>query len=243
LQAAATEADQAELRMVQNGREAAMKAYNTAANKKNKEAWDAAREAYEETVDRLVARYFPEEAPEPVGERFKSRKQALDWLRTQGYKVCQGKFYQDIRKNNFPALHRDGSVSRFQVMQYGQRLDPAQQAPVADPDQGARKEWLEIRKLELEIEKRETENRREDERWLLKDDAWAAIAALIGTLLDSLRHHFYSSQGRLIHLAAGDVARSAELYEGCEGVIHKAFNEVAVQRIEGIFAQENEEAV
>ena len=55
-------------------------------------------------------------------ERFVNRKQALDWLKAQGYKVSQGKFYQDCAAG-FPAVRKDGTVSRYQVMQYGQQLD------------------------------------------------------------------------------------------------------------------------
>ena len=73
----ASEQDKLELQLVHNGRVMAMRAYKDKPGKEGKANWDAAREAYEETVDRLVARYFPEEAPEPAGERFKSRKQAF----------------------------------------------------------------------------------------------------------------------------------------------------------------------
>jgi hypothetical protein len=98
------------------------------------------------------------------------------------------------------------------------------------------KEFFEIRKLELEVLKRETEMRREDRRWMLKADAWAAIGAVFSTLLDSLKHHFHEGQSYLVTTADGDQARSPEVYEAATELIARACNELAGMKIEGIFA-------
>lgn len=237
----ATATDRLELQLVHNGRIAAMRAYKDAPGKESKANWDAARTAYDEAVERFTARYLPESAPAPEGERFANRKQALNWLQAQGYKVSQGKFYQDCAAG-FPALHRDGSVSRYQVMQYGQQLDVERRGSTDTTDYSAESDRLRTEKLRHEVAKLEIEARKEDANWLRREDAWAAIAALVGTLLDSLRHHLHSGQGRLIHLAAGDPARGPELYEGCEELVAKAFNEVATSgELRVAFAQQQEE--
>ena len=76
---------------------------------------------------------------------------------------------------------------------------------------------------------------------MLKEDAWAAMAGLFGTLQDSLRHHFNTGQGQLVHLAGGDPARGPEVYEGCEELLAAAFNEVcATGKIKGVFKTEEE---
>jgi hypothetical protein len=241
LRDAADKEDTAALVLAHNGRIAAMQAYQTKPGKQTKEDMDAAQAFYYETVGRLTARYLPEEAAAPEGERFANRKQALDWLVAQGYKVSQGKFYQDC-KAGFPALHRDGSVSRYQVMQYGQQLDVERRSVPENGDYSAEAEKLKTEKLRHEVAKLEAEARKEDERWLLKDDAWATLAAIVGTLRDSLRHHFHAGQGQLVHLAGGDVRRGPEVYEGCEEIMAKAFNEVcATGQIDGVFSQEEQQ--
>jgi hypothetical protein len=239
LLAAATDQDKLELQLVHNGRVASMREYQKSATKETKANWDAARAAYDETLVRFTGRYFPEEAPAPEGERFTNRKQALSWLKAQGYKVSQGKFYQDCN-GGFPVLHRDGSISRYQVMQYGQQLDVehrggGQVSGSADEHEARRAEA----EADIKQMQRDKMRREEDEEWLHADAAWAAIAGLLGVLKDSLRHHFHAGQGELIHLAGGDQGRGPEVYEGCEEIMARAFNEVAgMGKIEGVFAKE-----
>jgi hypothetical protein len=238
----AADADKAELTMAHNGRVTAMKAYKDRPGKATKDDYDAARGMLDETVERLWSRYFPADAAAPEGERFKNRIQALNWLHAQGYKVSQGKFYQDC-KSGFPGIHQDGSISRYQVMQYGQQLDVERRN---SPENSAvEKEELEVRKLRAETEKRERENedsRRENEdKWLHKHDAYAQLAALMGTLRDSLRHQFHAGQSHLIHLAGGDPARGPEVYEGADELISRAFNDVVnAGTVEAVFEEERE---
>jgi len=236
--------EQAELTLAHNGRVNAMRAYNAKPGKQTREDFEAARQLYDDTLARMVAKYLPEEAPAPEGERFANRKQALNWLQAQGYKVSQGKFYQDV-KAGFPLLHRDGSVSRYQVMQYGQQLDVESRAVAPGLLAGA-SEADEARKLKAQADQEEMKaermRREHDADWLHADEAWAAVAALVGTLRDSLRHHFHTGQGELIHLAGGDPGRGPEVYEGCEEIMARAFNEVCnAGQIAGIFEQDSQE--
>lgn len=227
-----------ELMLVHNGKIEAMKAFNARPGKDTRADLAACREEYDETVERYWKLYFPEEAPTPEGERFKTRKTALDWIKAQGYQVSTGKFYQDC-DSGFPAVHKDKTVSRFQVMQYVQQLDVERKS--TSTDRAEEKEQLEINKLRLEVERRQIENRRDDDKWLNKETAYAHMAAIIGTLRDSLRHHFQVGSPALVHLAGGDHNRAPELYEGVEDILAKSFNEIVARgRIETVFEETDE---
>ena len=233
----AGESDSVELKMVHDGRDKAMKSYTGDPGKKTKEDFDAARLMYDETIERFVRKYLPDNVPEPEGERFVNRKQALNWLKGQGYQISQGKFYGDCN-DGFPLIHKDKTISRFHVLQYGQQL----QADKNTAPDNSRIDELKERKLKLEVEKIEKENRAEDRKWMKVEDAWASIATILGDLQDSLRHQFHTGQGGLIHLAGGDQARAPELHEGCEELIAAALNEVCnKEKIEGIFEQDDQQ--
>ena len=241
---AAGEADKAELELAHHGKVRAMRAYNESPGRRTRDDYQAACQFYDEVVERLWGKYFPAAGPDDGAERFKNRKQAFDWLKAEGYKVSQGKFYKDCERG-FPAVHRDGTVSRWQVLEYARRLDGGRNG-TADPavlaDRDERKKQLEIRRLELAVAREEREARREDERWILKEDAWAQVAALVGVILDALRHHFYVAAPRIVVAASGAAGREPEVYETCEEVIAAAFNEArATGRIESMFEKEEDE--
>ncbi len=240
LLAAAPEQDQVELRLVHNGRIQAMAAYRSQPGKDTKSDWDAARLAYDETVARLTARCFPEEAPALEGERFANRKQALNWLQAQGYKVSQGKFYQDVAAGA-PALHRDGTVSRYAVMQYGQQLDIETRGGLLTFGSNAEDEARKIKAdADIACMKAARMQRDEDRYWLHADEAWATVAALVGTLRDAIRHHLHEGAREIVHLAGGDQNRSQEVFEGCDQLVAKAFNETAGAEINVEFVREVE---
>jgi hypothetical protein len=227
--------DQDELTMAHGAMVSTLAAHGAAPSTASVANKNAAREDYEATLARLEAKYCPSEQQDPGGERFPSRKQALNWLNAQGYKVSQGKFYQDC-KDGFPVVHRDGTVSRYQVMQYGQQLDISSRS-IPQFDQSARREDLEIRKLEADVLAAESKARKEDTRWMLKEDAWSSVAALLSGLQDSLRHHLHEGQGLVVHLAGGKPDREPEVYEAMVDLVGKAFNELAASRIEGLFSE------
>lgn len=245
--AVASESDGAELKTAHNANVIAMRAHGTAPSAATVANKNATREDFEATLSRLEGKYFPEEQPAPEGERFANRVQALNWLRAQGYKISQGKFYQDC-KAGFPFIHRDGTISRYQTMQYGQQLDVSARS-VPQFDQSARREDLEIRKLAAEVEEKELKARREDARWMNREDAWAAVAALLSTAMDNLRHELYEGQGLVLHVACGGLKcpqcetiipipdRGIEVFEATMEMVGKGFADLAGARIEGMFAE------
>ena len=174
-------------------------------------------------------------------ERFPNRKQAFEFLRERGHKVSRGKFYEDCNKG-FPMLSKDGSLSKFQVLEYGLSLDksvePDAQA-LSDRESKLRRDKAEAQMAEMKARKMQRE---EDSMWLHADEAWSAIAVLVGTLRDSIRHHLYSRQGEIVHAAAGEPERSHEVFECMDDIVNSAFNEVAGRELQIDFAQKQEEA-
>ena len=173
------------------------------------------------------------------GERFSSRKEALDWLKANHYKISTGKFYQDCNAG-FPMVHKDGTVSRYQVLMYAQQIDlstKAEDLTRRDTDRlhEQRKTKAEAEMAEMKAEKM---RREEDRYWLHAEEAWAQLAALVASLRDTIRHHLFTSQRELIHVAGGDQDRSQELFEYSESLIDKAFNEVAGGEIDVVFEKE-----
>lgn len=183
-------------------------------------------------------------------ERFKNRKEALTWLQKKG-QISTGKFYgdcergyADINGRRFTlTIHPDKSISKFQVAEYAEALFVTHAPPVSTVDYSEKRARLEMEKLEQEVEKGKLANRKEDEKWLYKEDAWAQMAAIIGRLRDSLRHQFHVGTVAIIASAGGDPARGPEVYESAEALISRAFNEIVeAGRIDGTFekAGENE---
>ena len=180
-----------------------------------------------------------------TADRFKNRREALVWLNQRG-KIAQGTFYQyceighhviNGRKYDL-TVQPDKTMSKFQVSEFAE----AYFSKPVSVDFGERKSRLEIEKLEQEVEKGKLANRKEDEKWLYKEDAWGQMAAIIGTLRDSLRHQFHVGSVAIIHAAGGDPARGPEVYEQTEELISRAFNEVVnAGKIEGVFVKGEEE--
>ena len=170
-------------------------------------------------------------------ERFSSRKAALDWLKSRGHKVSQGKFYKDC-KAGFPFVQKDGSVSKYQVMVYAEKLD-GQTAPdltALDAQEfDRRKAAADAEMAEIKAARM---RREQDKDWLHADTAWAAVAALVGNLRDAVRHHLYQGRREAVEICGGDQDRAAELFEFIDGTIDGAFNEVAGKEIDITFEEE-----
>jgi hypothetical protein len=163
-------------------------------------------------------------------ERFASRKKALVWLNENGMKVSQGKFYQDCA-GGYPTVYDDKTVSKFEVMEYGQKLQNNDPESMGEEEKRKHEREDERRKAKAEADmaemKAEKMRREQDSEWLHASTAWAAVAGVTGALRDSLRYHFHASQEKIVHVAGGDANRTYEVYEFCEDIVNKAFNDVA----------------
>lgn len=168
-----------------------------------------------------------------MAEVFKSRKAALTWLKGEGYKISQGKFYQDCG-DGFPQVNKDGTVSKYQTLLYGQKLKGEKKAaePLSAREDELRKTKADADMAEMKAERMRREH---DSMWLYSDDAYGQMAAIIGKLRDTIRHHLYTGQSELVYVAAGDQQRSQEVFESADAIIDAAFNEVAGDEVVIVF--------
>lgn len=210
--------DKVELVTLHNGVVAGMKAYQEASTAANKRDWDAAKSGLQEAIDRLWPKHFGQQASaEDVGHHFKTKGEAFAWYCQEGGQRAKSSFYANIPSEG-------KRVSRFAVseMLRKERGESGRTTNLA-----ARKEELEVERLEQQVKKGELENRKEDSKWVLKEEAEIETAALVGLLQDTLMHRIHLDQGKLLHAAGGDPARAAEFAQALEDVLAAGFNEVA----------------
>lgn len=234
------ELDMQELVLAYNSR---IKAIEQAAHNVTVQTVAARRAALDEfnrVLDTLEARYFPPEEPEQepaaeqLGERFANRMEAVRWLQDQGYQIGKTKLYEDCQAGML-AVARDGSLSKFDVLLYGTSLEDKGLRPAwNNPEAQAKKEYLELRRLELEVQSRERKAKVEDDRYLHRDEAWAAVAAILGQLADNLRHELFQAVPLVLHRACGELDRGPEIYSELETAMYAAFNGLR-HEITGIF--------
>lgn len=216
-----------------------LRAYNDSPTSAKKKDLDSADAAFAELAAELAERYREPGAADSA-ERFKSRKAALDWLQAQGYQVSNGKFYKDCAAGEL-AMGKDGSLSRYRVLLYGLKLakggGPSVDA-VSTAEDDARKAKADADMAEMKAERM---RREEDKLWLHADQAWAAVAGLIGALRDALRYHLHLSAREIVLSAGGDQERSHEMYELVEEVVSRGFNDVAGASIAVEFSKEQDD--
>jgi hypothetical protein len=159
-------------------------------------------------------------------DQFKTRKDALDWLIAEGYKISQGKFYSDAGVGKV-VVNRDGTLSKWAVYQYAKEELKTGTVSAA-PDGSLAAEQL--RKVRAEADLKELQfqlaTRQRDKFWLHADDAWATMAAIVGTLRDSIRHHLHARAREIVFLTGGDQGRSHEVFERLDEIVSMAYNEV-----------------
>ena len=217
--------DKAEISLHHNAVLSRMSTYKDKPTRANKIDWDAAKEGLVECVDRLWSKYFPEDTVTPDPQRFERQKDALEWLRAKGYKVSGGKFSNDW--NGGKVKVHQGGVSFAALLEYAATLDVDHKKIANSEQRAAIKEGLEIKLLEEKLRRAELENRRDDDRWSLKEEAEAHEAALMGVLADTFRHRVYLDHGMLLQAAGGDQERSPEFARALQDFVNSAFNEVA----------------
>ncbi len=181
-----------------------------------------------------------QDLPEPApGEYFKSRLEALSWLQQSGYKVSRGKFYGDCKKG-FPVIQKDGSISKYQTVVYGNRL---QDDLITDPtalessEYRHQREKAEAKMAEIKAEKMQREA---SDEWINRTEAYAMLAAITGAMRDSARQWLYRQASEIVLAAGGDHDRLAEAYELMEQAVDAAYNEVAGSEVSISFDMEGE---
>lgn len=185
-------------------------------------------------------------------QTYKNTQEAyLRFIEPQRLPVKKSKFYDDVKRLNLAAI--DKSIALASLLRYVREelnVDPVSGRSIIEDEQRD----LSDRQRKAEVDKAESDARKArvaadeaereiDEKWIYRDDAWAQIAALVGTLRDSLRHHAHVAAAAVIHSAGGDPSRASEVYEQIEAEIFtRAFNEIERGgRIEVMFESSEEE--
>jgi hypothetical protein len=173
-------------------------------------------------------------------EYFKNRKEAHQWLTDNGFKISQGKFYQDCKEKAFPFVNSDGRVSKYQVLEYGRGLQEERTPDLSAIERSEHLHQREKAEAEIAVMKAERMRRDEDSLWLHADVAWSALAVVVGNLRDAIRRSLHAAQIDIVLAGGGEMSRAPEVYEHMESVINQAFNEVAKKGIDVQWQGEDE---
>lgn len=239
LRAVIGEHDKDELTTLHDAVIECMATYKKASTAANKRDWDAAKTGLQDCLDRLWPVYFPEEAAADP-ETFDKQKTAREYLIGKGYKVSAGKFSNDWN-NGKVRIQRDGSCRRADLLEYAETLSIDRERVANADERARRKEEAEIELLEEKLKGARMSNRKEDAKWILKEESEIQAATLIGLLQDSINHHLSLHQAHLLHTCGGDNGRVAEFAQALEDVVAGAFNELAGARRFDVEIEEEED--
>lgn len=166
-----------------------------------------------------------------IQQIFKSRKAAHDYLAAEGVAVSRGKFYEDA--DRLRMVQTDKSVLLSDLLAYVKnhlKVNPVTGQSIGEIDRAKEREDWEIKKLKADVESKQNANRKEDARWVLREEADTQRAALVGLIYDTLKHHLHLEERRILHAVGADPARSAELGSALEEVLDMSFNEIASRK-------------
>lgn len=146
--------------------------YRQAPTKANLDAWQAA-------LRELKAGAAPEApAPAPEAERAYTAKEALEYLRAQGWKCGKSKLYDDTAAGVI-GRGKDGRYTRRALDDYGPRCGPltGESREEGDRRLAREKQEHEVRKLAAEADRRQLQLGRERGELISRADAERALAA------------------------------------------------------------------
>ena len=245
LMAVVTAEERVDLLLAWNGNTTAMQEYKNTPGSRSRSDMASAREYLQQVTDLLADRYFPKEvAVDPAArELFKNKNKALEWLKSEGYKISQGKFSQDCQAGEV-MVYPDGRVSRASVHEYAGRLNgrggQAAGESVAMALVTEQKMRDEARITRATAERREKENEEYlkalDKKWILRDDALREIACLIGGIQNAFFLTVHKRTSEIILKSGGKQERFADVCEYLEEhLVKEAFNTASIVGCDLIF--------
>lgn len=183
-----------------------------------------------ETTREHAAADLPADAGQPAAEaqeeRFKNRAHAFRWLQEQGYKVARGKFYQDCAAG-VVLVGRDGSLSRYRVLEYGTNLRTPPPAPdVSGQDLALEKLRWEVRRIKNDVLKQDLALRAEDHRWVEQVDHERRVSLLVVRLAELYDYHSHLAAPELCVLAGGDQAASGQVVDRMKRVLDAVYQDL-----------------
>ncbi|MBI9112270.1 hypothetical protein [Maridesulfovibrio ferrireducens] len=143
--------DKTELVVLNNAVVDNLKSYSVASTVKNKKNWDAAKRGFEQAIEQMWLKYFPEEGKEtPTG--FKNLSEVHKHLKEQGYKISQSQVYAD--KSMLPK-GENGLISDSIVRKYVLAKGLSNKTPSAR-EQAASAKTLESKAIDASESARKT---------------------------------------------------------------------------------------
>lgn len=175
---------------------------------------------------------------------FANRKEALEWLQRQGYKVKKSKFYADCKKGLLK-LQDDGSVFESDLKKYIRKASLNRLSDTPEPDQGD----LQTKKIQAELEKTRAQVKiLEHELAQKRGETYSRLefdlnfAGRVAILKSGIEHMIYSYSFEWSELILnGDKTSAAQrLIDGMKKVVKKQFNDFAnLKNFEVVFAKED----
>jgi len=150
-------------------------------------------------------------------KRFSSIIEAVRFLSDQGFKIKKSKAYQD-RDKGLLRVGEDGSVSGADLKIYALTLGKSKVTSQADKEQLHEKKLrAEIRKLEADIEAKEFARKREEEKYIPREDFERELASRAAILENGLKRWIMAKAPEIVAIVGGDPKKIPLLIDrGCE---------------------------
>jgi len=221
--------EKTELTILHNAYVTALSGVRTAASEANLRTYRAAKDALDRLTEKLSARYFPKEDPEPV---FESRIEALKHLKGLGYKVGKSKFYKDAGEG-LVRFESDGKINQKSLDRYI-RLSGIRRFSEIGQNKGEEKDSVLYEKAEQEVEKlkeqvRELRKKNEilEGQYFRKSDFEMELAARAAVFESELKQNFRTHAERLTAVVSGDSNRAMAVAEALETILDRALRNLA----------------
>lgn len=158
-------------------------------------------------------------------QQFGTRKAAHSYLIERGFKIPYRTFVDHCKESKCVVESDRKTILLSSLIAYiDKHLDRSGQSSTMMANEKAR---LELEDLREKIEDRRLKNRKEDRRWILREDADADSAQKILLIYNAVMTRLNLDKEKLLHAAGADSGRAADLVFALQASIDRAFNELA----------------
>jgi hypothetical protein len=165
-------------------------------------------------------------------QTYKNRSEAFrEFIQPQRLPISERTFYNAASKLGM--VQTDKTIRLADLVAYANDLKPPtdQPTPPGDLERLKRLDQLELEEKEAKVKKLQMDNRKEDRKWIQREDSELQRAALVGLIYDTIKHHLHLEERRILQAVGADADRLAELGVALEEVVDVAFNEIAGQKV------------
>lgn len=208
---AMSESDATQLAVLAQARENAKQAVLTTASKSNLDALRTAERMLEEFQEKHG---LNGENQAPMLRTFKTQLEAVDYLKSQGYKVEKSKFNKDFKAGRVPRTP-DGLFEAGALLGYaGAHLQPAAKAEdSAGAKAAVQRSTADARLKDIQAARQELKFQREQGLLMPRVEHEQDMAARALFFKAEIESFIYRRAGEIIALVAGDETRQPRLVE------------------------------